>query len=61
MEQNKTSCFGCKHCSAGRWSGWSCRLGVPGTDDEDYSCWAEDEDKAFWKSREQHQSTGDKS
>lgn len=45
-----SSCVGCKHCSAGRWPGWSCRIGVPGEED-DYSCWEEDDDKEFWGER----------
>lgn len=50
-EKNGTvNCIRCKHCSAGRWTGWSCFKGVPG-DDDDYSCWEEDEDKEFWDER----------
>lgn len=44
------SCIGCKHCSSGRWAGWPCAKGVPG-DDDDYSCWEEDDDKEFWRVR----------
>ena len=41
------SCIGCKYNQAGRWVGWPCAKGVPG-DDDDYSCFEEDEDKEFW-------------
>ena len=40
-------CIGCEHCQAGRWSGWSCRIDYPGSDD-DYSCKTLDPDKEFW-------------
>jgi len=54
----RKSCACCKHCQAGRWIGWSCYINVPG-DDDDYSCWVEDDDKDFWKDRANKQVIGD--